>query len=283
VHGTGFDDISYTNIGKRFPPLWRKPGAPLEIMAKIEHQTLNDRAYLALKKGLMSGRFKPGEVLTIRQLAHDYGISATPVREALQRLVAERALELQRNRSIAVPILTLDRFIELRRVRCLLEGLAAELATPNFRNGDILRLESIITEIDRDIEENNAAGYLKRNEKFHFTIYERARSPLTLRIIQDLWTQVGPFFHGLFEDSGYLREANDGHRRILSAIRRGDPAAVRESVIGDIAEAAESLTARLREMENEAVSGKALDSRRVAGTSRAAARSPSGQGPAARR
>jgi DNA-binding GntR family transcriptional regulator len=162
-------------------------------MAKIEHQTLNDRAYAAIKKGLMSGQFKPGEVLTIRQLAHDYGISATPVREALQRLVAEHALELLRNRSIAVPVLTLDKFIELRRIRCLLEGLAAELATPHFRDSDIARLESTIIEIDRDIEENNAPGYLKRNEKFHFVIYERAQSPHTLQIIQDLWTQVGPF------------------------------------------------------------------------------------------
>src|SRR4051794_33146888 len=109
-------------------------------MAKLEHQTLNDRAYAALKKGLMSGQFRPGEVLTIRQLAGRYGISVTPVREALQRLVAERSLEMLRNRSIAVPILTLDKFVELRRVRCLLEGLATELAVPNVTSADMARL-----------------------------------------------------------------------------------------------------------------------------------------------
>jgi len=253
-------------------------------MAKIEHQTLNDRAYAALKKGLMSGQFKPGEVLTIRQLAQRYGISATPVREALQRLVAERSLELQRNRSIAVPFLTLDKFVELRRVRCLLEGLAAELATPNFRDSDLAKLEGTIVEIDRDIKENNAAGYLKRNEKFHFVIYERAQSPLILQIIQDLWTQVGPFFYGLFEDSGYLREANDGHRKIVAAIRSGDPAAVRDSVIWDISEAAESLTTRLREMEAEAALRNGPASRTTPRRSRpTAARSLSGQGSPARR
>jgi DNA-binding GntR family transcriptional regulator len=218
-------------------------------MAKLEHQTLNDRAYAALKKGLISGQFKPGEVLTIRQLAGRYGISVTPVREALQRLVAERSLEMLRNRSIAVPILTLEKFVELKRVRCLLEGLSAELAAPNVTAADMARLEQMIGEIDRDIAENNVAGYLRRNEKFHFLIYERARSPLTLRIIQDLWTQVGPFFNDLFEDSGYLREANDGHRKILAALRQGDPAAVRDSMVWDISEAAESLTRRLTEME----------------------------------
>ena len=218
-------------------------------MARLEHQTLNDRAYAALKKGLMSGEFLPGEVLTIRQLASAYGISATPVREALQRLVAERSLEMLRNRSIGVPILTRDKFAELRRVRCLLEGLAGELATPHFNKADIARLSRIIEEIDEDIAGRWSAGYLRRNEKFHFLIYERARSPLMLRIIQDLWTQVGPFFNRLFEDSGYLSEANEGHRKIVAAIRSGNPAAVRRSIVWDISEAAESLMRHLGEMD----------------------------------
>jgi DNA-binding GntR family transcriptional regulator len=218
-------------------------------MARLEHQTLNDRAYAALKKGLMSGQFRPGEVLTIRKLADVYGISATPVREALQRLVAERSLEPQRNRSICVPILTLEKFVELHRVRCLLEGLAGELAMPNFKPTDITRLARIIEEIDHDIADRNAAGYLRRNEKFHFQIYDRARSPLTLRIIQDLWTQVGPFFNRLFEDSGYLGEANEGHRKILAAIESGDPAAVRQSIVWDISEAAACLKRGLYEID----------------------------------
>jgi len=225
-------------------------------MRRLEHQTLNDRAYGALKKGLMSGQFRPGEVLIIRHLAAEYGISATPVREALQRLVAERALELLRNRSIGVPIPTLEKFVELRRIRCLLEGLASELATPHFRSADIARLARIIEEIDVDIATNNPAGYLRRNEKFHFLIYERARSPQMLRIIQDLWTQVGPFFNSLFEDRSYLAEANDGHRKIIAAIRSGDPAAVRDAVVWDIGEAAESLMQRLPEMNAPPAGGE---------------------------
>lgn len=240
-------------------------------MLKLEHQTLNDRAYAALKKGLISGRFQPGQVLTIRQLASEYGISATPVREALQRLVAERSLELLRNRSIGVPILTREKFVELRRVRCLLEGLTGELAAPHFKGSDIARLERMIDEIDRDIAEKDVAGYLRRNEKFHFLIYERAQSPLTLRIIQDLWTQAGPFFNCLFEDSSYVCEANEGHQRILAALKRGDPAAVRRSIVWDISEAAESLMRRLHEMEAGATSPGNADLRTSVRTARRAA------------
>src|SRR5258707_3369371 len=143
-------------------------------MRRLEHQTLNDGAYGALKKGLMSGQCKPGEVLTIRDLAAEYGTPATRVREALQRLVAERALELQRNRSIGVPIPTLETFVELRRIRCLLEGLASELATPHFRSADLGRLARIIEEIDVDIATCNPGGDLRRNDTVHFLIYEPA-------------------------------------------------------------------------------------------------------------
>src|SRR5262249_35295653 len=66
-------------------------------MSKIEHSTLNDQAYTALKRGLISGTFRPGQALVIRTVAESYGISTTPVREALQRLVAERLLVMQQN------------------------------------------------------------------------------------------------------------------------------------------------------------------------------------------
>jgi DNA-binding GntR family transcriptional regulator len=217
-------------------------------MAKIEHQTLNDRAYAELKKGLTSGRFRPGEVLIIRQLADRYGISATPVREALQRLVAERALEMLPNRSIAVPILTREKFAELRRIRCALEGLAAELAAPSLSAADIGRMTVLIEAMDKDIAKNNAGDYLDRNERFHFLIYSRAGSPILLRMIADLWTQVGPFLNFLFEDSDYLPEANNGHKEILRAVEKGDAAALSKSVISDIVSAAKSLAPRLDEL-----------------------------------
>src|SRR5262249_18516943 len=109
-------------------------------MSKIEYKTLNDRAYDEIKKGLMAGKISPGQPVVIRTLAENYGISATPVREALQRLVAERLLEMLPNRSIAVPELSAEKFVELVRIRTALEGLAAELATPNFKLAHIQKL-----------------------------------------------------------------------------------------------------------------------------------------------
>ena len=69
------------------------------------------RVYRALARGLMAGMFKPGEAVTLRTLANRLGTSAMPVREAVSRLIAERALVLLPNRSVIVPRMSRARFI----------------------------------------------------------------------------------------------------------------------------------------------------------------------------
>jgi len=214
-------------------------------MSKIEYRTLNDRAYDEIKKGLIAGRFSPGQPLIIRTLAETYGISATPVREALQRLVAERLLEMMPNRSIVVPGLSSDKFVELVRIRTALEGLAAELAASNFKASHIARLKVLLIEIDEAIQERDNKAYVDLNQRFHFSIYERAESPHLLRLIQDLWVQVGPFFNGLFDDESYITHANDQHVRIIEALEKNDKTAVREFIVRDITTAADSLLPHL--------------------------------------
>lgn len=216
-------------------------------MSKIEYRTLNDLAYDEIKKGLIAGRFSPGQPLIIRTLAETYGISATPVREALQRLVAERLLEMLPSRSIIVPGLSSEKFIELVRIRTALEGLAAELATPNFKAPYIDRLKALLVEIDQAIARRDNKSYVSLNQRFHFSIYERAESPHLLRLIQDLWVQVGPFFNSLFVDENYIIHANDQHVRIINALEKADGPSVREHIVRDITLAADSLLPHLAE------------------------------------
>ena len=214
-------------------------------MSKIEHQTLNDRAYSEIRKGLITSRFRPGQVLVIRALAEIYGISTTPVREALQRLVAERLLIMLPNRSIAVPGLSVEKFTELVRIRCALEGLAAELAVAGIKPAHIEKLKALLGDIDRAAANRDSRGYVHLNQKFHFIIYERANSPHLLQMVQDLWSQVGPFFNGLFEDESFIAHANEQHVKIVGALEAGEAAAVRLAIVKDITVAAEALTPRL--------------------------------------
>src|SRR5262245_13315456 len=65
---------------------------------------LEDAAYAQMRQALIDGRFSPGQTFTIRALAQAFGTSPMPVRDALKRLVAERGLDLLRNRSVIVPM-----------------------------------------------------------------------------------------------------------------------------------------------------------------------------------
>jgi DNA-binding GntR family transcriptional regulator len=214
-------------------------------LSKIEHQTLNDRAYGEIRKGLIASRFRPGQVLVIRSLAETYGISTTPVREALQRLVAERLLIMLPNRSIAVPGLSAEKFGELVRIRCALEGLAGELAVAGIKPAHIEKLKALLGNLDEAARSGDSRGYVNLNQKFHFTIYERANSPHLLQMVQDLWSQVGPFFNGLFDDESFIAHANEQHILIVKALAAGNAAEVRQAIITDITVAAEALTPRL--------------------------------------
>lgn len=224
---------------------------------KLEHQNLNDRTYALLKGGLISGSFHPGQVFIIRSLAERYGISTTPVREALQRLVAERLLVMLPNRSIVVPTLSPAEFDELYRIRYELEGLAAQTATPFFRQSDVTRLKKTLVAMDGAIERGDTNAYRQLNEKFHFAVYEKANSPRLLEMIQGLWGQVGPVFYGLLEDPDYGGEhANVHHRELVDAIEARDAEAVRAKLVGDLVAARNALVPRLQSLVAEGVEAR---------------------------
>src|SRR6478752_9373376 len=86
--------------------------------------SLRQQVYDSLREALTTGRFAPGQKVTFRYVAGVLGVSLTPVREALRRLVAEGAFEMNPNRSVRVPLMTRDKVLELRDIRMELEGLA---------------------------------------------------------------------------------------------------------------------------------------------------------------
>lgn len=213
---------------------------------RIEHTTLAEKAYAQLRSGLISTQFRPGEILKIRSLADQYGISATPVREALQRLVVENALEMQPNKSFRVPVLTVARFNEIRRIRCALEPIASKLAFQNLGENDVRQLENLVEEMQEAVATRNIADYMSGNERFHFGIYERSEAPLLVGMIRDLWMLAAPYFALLFEGSNYPVNSNDWHKQALMAIRQKNADGFGNAIYEDINLAAEDLVPKLQ-------------------------------------
>jgi len=195
--------------------------------------TLQEHVYRNLREAIMLGRFKPGQALTIRGLSEMLGTSMMPAREALRRLVAERALDLLPNRRIAVPSVSADAFSELVEARVALECLAARQAFPFVDDALADRMEEIDLQQDAAIEARDWAAYQERNFAFHFALYERAPGDVLVPLIQSLWLRLGPFLHLTRENLGqtYL---TDRHKEAVAAMRGRDADALILAIEQDI-------------------------------------------------
>ncbi|WXL25786.1 GntR family transcriptional regulator [Ectopseudomonas mendocina] len=195
---------------------------------------LQEQLYQRIRQDLLSGRFEPGERLKIRDLAANLGTSPMPVRAALQRLVAEGALEGEPQRSLRVPPMTRERYEHIYQVRLSLEGLAVELATPRLSSDEISALREYVEQMDQAIEQRQVQAYLDANSQFHLTLYQACGNPVLLRSIESLWLQVGPFFNRLFTDADMSLRFNDFHEEALNALQAGDAKAARQAMEQDM-------------------------------------------------
>src|SRR5476649_457993 len=112
-------------------------------LGRIERETVQERVYGALRDRLMRGGFEPGQKLKIAELASAFGTSAMPVREALSRLTAERAIECMPNRSVRIPALSRDALQDLLETRFAVEGLAVARAAANMTEETLITLRQL--------------------------------------------------------------------------------------------------------------------------------------------
>lgn len=195
---------------------------------------LQEQLYQNIRSGLLAGRFQPGQRLKIRDLAAQWGTSPMPVRAALQRLVAEGALEGEQQRSVRVPAMTRERYEHIFQVRLALEGLAVELATPRLSADDLATLRDCVRRMDIAIEQRQVQDYLNANSQFHLHLYGACGNPVLLRSIESLWLQIGPFFNRLFTEADLSLRLNDFHEDAFAAIESGDAKAARQALEQDL-------------------------------------------------
>jgi len=201
---------------------------------------MQDRVLAQLQRALMIGAFVPGQTISLRKLAESFGTSAMPVREAINQLVAANVLEMLPNRTVCVPRMTATRFEELSRVRESLEGMAAEMAARNVTPQLLKRLERVDAELARAIRSRDVLTCLTKNQQFHFTLYEAARSEMLMPLIEPLWLQAGPIMYLSLISPDVPWDAS-AHSDVVQALRRNDAGAARRAVERDIRKTASYL------------------------------------------
>jgi DNA-binding GntR family transcriptional regulator len=214
----------------------------------VSRETVQDHVYRKMKELILDGSIEPGQTVTIQSLSDAFGVSAMPVREAMHRLVAEKALTVVAGRSVGIPPLTIERLEDLRRVRSEVEGVATEWAAQAISPEDLDRLGHLIKQMDAAKLKRDRRKYVRTNQVFHFTIYRASGSGSLLSIIESLWLQIGPYFD-LLNASGNWGVSNRQHESMRDALVRKDGAAARRALQTDIQAAADSLKSILLEQQ----------------------------------
>ena len=212
-------------------------------IGRIMHETMSQRVYGDLRELIMSGRVQPGQRLTLKNLSEAVGTSQMPVREALRQLAAEGALEFLPNKSVRVPVMTKDKFLELLAIRLQVEGLALEHATQRITKLQVQELahyhDVFSKEVKRKTPDPTIA--IDANMRFHFTAYRAAHMPTLMNIVEGLWLQVGPVLN-LDMRSGSKRltdgPAKHHHQKILDAMKAKNAKAARLALMDDLTTAA---------------------------------------------
>src|SRR3954449_3112317 len=110
----------------------------------VSRETVQDHVYRRMKELILNGDIEPGGTVTIQSLSDSFAVSAMPVREALHRLIAEKALTIVAGRSVGIAPLNVERLADLQRVRLEVEGLAAAWATGRLPSAQLEALEDLV-------------------------------------------------------------------------------------------------------------------------------------------
>lgn len=215
---------------------------PMNALTPIEREkTLGEHAYQRLATALMTGTYKPYEKITVRSVADALQVSITPARDAISRLISEGALENQGPKTVIVPGLDSRVLREVTKIRLALEGLAAEIATPNLESQGIKQLEETQELLLAAMDAKDYSEVLRQNEVFHFAIYQRSNMLRLTSIIESQWLRIGPSLNLIYPEFAISRKGANNHTNALAGLRRGEPGTVRAAIEKDIRDGFDTL------------------------------------------
>lgn len=226
---------------------------PLPLPPLPERSTLWDGAYAALKAALLAGRYPPGERVVLRQVADGLGVSLTPVRDAVNRLIAERVLErggAGPAGAAMVPLLDEGQFNELMIVRACLEPIAAAAAASRASPAQVDEVEQFLVAMKRSVEEGRIGDYLEAHYQFHFRIYRMCAMPIIEEIIESTWLRCAPTLTLALPENIPTLKRFGSHVATVTALRGRDGEGAAAAIRSDIESARRDIGTMLRERAN---------------------------------
>ncbi len=175
-----------------------------------------------LEDDIVSGRMRPGEQVQIEELMARFGVSRTPVREALQQLGISGLVEVQPKRGTFVAQVGVPELIQMFEVMAELEGLCARLAARRMTAPMLAEVEQALAACEAECARSELNAYYYANEQFHRLIYQSCGNPFLVQQTIMLKNRLKPYRRLQLQMRNRMAHSLQEHRDIVAALRRGD-------------------------------------------------------------
>ncbi|WP_306143271.1 GntR family transcriptional regulator [Roseibium sp. MMSF_3412] len=186
-------------------------------MARVADQLIE-----TLRNDIRSGALRPGDQLEEAALAERFGVSRTPVREAVRSLVDSGLLETRPRKGALVRTLTAKEIIDLFEVAAELEGMACRLAADRLTSQKADTMQDRLAECEEAAKANDPNAYARANLAFHDAIHQAAGNNRLIEQIEQLSGHINPYRALPYSMRGRLEKSTEEHTRILEAIIAND-------------------------------------------------------------
>lgn len=179
----------------------------------------------ALENDILNGHRSPGERLDPEALSQEFDVSRTPVREAIQQLVASGLVTVQPKRGTFVAQVGIDQLIEMFEVMAELEGMCGRLAARRILPQELAELRAALTRCELAADAGDTDEYYYENEVFHSCIYAASHNAFLAEEARQLKMRLKPYRRLQLRVRHRMGTSLDEHRQIVAAIEAGDMAA----------------------------------------------------------
>ncbi|MEW6165509.1 MAG: GntR family transcriptional regulator [Pseudomonadota bacterium] len=193
--------------------------------SKLSTPALYEQVAERLRARIYAHELAPGAWIDEQTLADEFGISRTPMREALKVLAAEGLVVLKPRRGCYVAQLSERDLDEIFPILAMLEGRVAEEATRRLTVTDFSRLAQVHADLERHAAANDADRFFEANQVFHDALQELAGNRWLSQLIEDTRKFLKLTRRDSLRLAGRIHQSLDEHRAILAAIETRDPAA----------------------------------------------------------
>ncbi len=195
---------------------------PLSASVETRSTSLPDHIRVSLEADMREGRLKPGMAIDEPALCERFGVSRTPVREALLLMAAKGLVSIVPRSGIYVRQLDARELVAMMEGLSELEGVLARLAASRISVAQKAALDQALAETGARADAGDPAGYEKANARLHEVIYQASGNGFIVEQTRELRLRIATYLGRSFERPGRLAQSQAEHHDVVRALHAGD-------------------------------------------------------------